>query len=125
MSRRATIRTDHGDAALIARALSPDNTDEMSTTVERDGETTDADDDETAADDEATTDATEGTAGTIVTRIDRETTSGLRSTVDDYVVNLEVAIDVTSQARTVQHAEPADTGPVSERGSDSTHDTTQ
>ncbi|MFB1063120.1 KEOPS complex Pcc1-like subunit [Natrinema sp. CBA1119] len=128
MSRRATIRTDHEDAALIARALSPDNTDEMSTTVERDGETTDADDDETTADaagDETPADATDGTAGTIVTRIDRETTSGLRSTVDDYVVNLEVAIDVMLQARTVQHAEPTDTGPVSERGSDSTHDTTQ
>jgi len=78
----------------------------MSTTVERDGETTDADDDETTADaagDETPADATDG-RGTIVTRIDRETTSGLRSTVDDYVANLEVAIDVMLQARTVQHA---------------------
>ncbi|QLK25588.1 KEOPS complex Pcc1-like subunit [Natrinema zhouii] len=112
MSRRATIRTDHDDAALVARALSPDNTDEMSTTVERD-------------DAAATADGDDERAGTVVTRIDRETTGGLQATVDDYVVNLEVAIDVASQARTVQHAEPTDTGPVSERGSDSTHDTTQ
>ncbi|MGQ3412288.1 KEOPS complex subunit Pcc1 [Natrinema sp. LN54] len=110
MSRRATIRTDHDDAALVARALSPDNTDEMTTTVERDGSEATADDDHAAA---------------IVTRIDRETTSGLRATVDDYVVNLEVAIDVVEQARTVQRDEPTDTGPVSDTDSDSEHDTTQ
>ncbi|QCS43180.1 KEOPS complex subunit Pcc1 [Natrinema versiforme] len=113
MSRRATIRTAHDDAALVARALSPDNTDEMSTTVEtveRDGSEATADDDHAAA---------------IVTRIDRETTSGLQSTVDDYVVNLEVAIDIVEQARTVQRDEPTDTGPVSDTDSDSEHDTTQ
>ena len=36
--------------------------------------------------------------GVVVTTIDRETTGGLRATVDDYVVNLDVA------RRTVQHA---------------------
>lgn len=84
MSRRATIRTTHDDPALIARAIDPDNTDEMETTVE--GET-------------------------VVTRIERETTSGLHSTVDDYVVNLDVATDV---AQHVQHTEPTDTGTVSD-----------
>jgi len=100
MSRHATIRTAHGDATLVARALRPDNTDEMETTVDRDGET-----------------------ATVVTHIERETTSGLQSTVDDYVVNLEVAIDIVSRARTEQHAEPTDTGAVSDLDSDSTHDT--
>ncbi|MBZ6494379.1 KEOPS complex subunit Pcc1 [Natrinema longum] len=101
MSRRATIRTAHDDAALVARAISPDNTDEMTTTVERD---------DTEGDD---------TTGRLVTRIDRETTSGLQSTVDDYVVNLEVAIDVASQARAVQGDQPTDTGPVSDHDTDS------
>ncbi len=94
MSRRATIRMTHEDATLIARALEPDNTDEMATTVED---------------------------GAVVTRIDRETTSGLQSTVDDYVVNLAVAIDVADRARTVQHAEPTDTGPVSDSDTSTTH----
>ncbi|WP_226481681.1 KEOPS complex subunit Pcc1 [Natrinema amylolyticum] len=107
MSRRATIRTDHEDATLVARALSPDNTDEMTTTVERDGAggTADGDDDDRS--------------GTVVTRIDRETTTGLQSTVDDYVVNLAVAIDVASQARPVQDDRPTDTGPVSDHDTDS------
>jgi len=113
MSRRATIRTDHEDAALIARALSPDNTDEMSTTVERDGETTDADDDETTADaagdDASGRDRRDGHDRHADRPRDDER---FRSTVDDYVANLEVAIDVMLQARTVQHAEPTDTGPV-------------
>ncbi|AFO58353.1 MULTISPECIES: KEOPS complex subunit Pcc1 [unclassified Natrinema] len=104
MSRRATIRTDHDDATLVARALDPDNTDEMTTTVERDGvvDGTDGDD----------------RTGTVVTRIDRETTSGLQSTVDDYVVNLAVAIDIASQARPVQDDRPTDTGPVSDHDTD-------
>lgn len=66
MSRRATIRTetDETHASIIAAALEPDNTEEMTTTV-RDG--------------------------TIATEIERETTGGLRTTVDDYVTNLTVA----------------------------------
>jgi hypothetical protein len=96
MSRTATIRTEHDDPELVARALAPDNTDQMTTTVERDG------------------------TGRVVTRIERGTTSGLRSTVDDYVVNLEVAIDVATDARTVR--QPTDTGPVSDPN-DSAHDT--
>jgi len=87
MSRRAsaTIRTAHDDADRIARALRPDNTDEMDTVAD---------------------------GSTVVTRIDRETTSGLHATVDDYVVNLAVAIDV------VQHANPTDTGSVSDTDTD-------
>ncbi|QSW98479.1 KEOPS complex subunit Pcc1 [Haloterrigena alkaliphila] len=97
MSRRATIRTTHDDPALVARALAPDNTDEMETAVDGD----DGGDTETA--------------GAVVTRIERETTGGLHSNVDDYVVNLEVAMDVAAAARNAggadeQHEQPADAG---------------
>ena len=70
--RRAEVRTelDHADAE--AEAIRPDNTAQMDTRVED---------------------------GAIVTTIERETVGGLRSTVDDYVVNLGVA------ERTVTHAE--------------------
>ncbi|WP_266077481.1 KEOPS complex subunit Pcc1 [Haladaptatus caseinilyticus] len=69
--RRATIRTELDDADVLAASLEPDNTPEIETSVED---------------------------GTIVTHIERETTGGLQSTVDDYVVNLSVA------AQTVQIA---------------------
>ncbi|WP_439026082.1 KEOPS complex subunit Pcc1 [Haloarchaeobius sp. DT45] len=72
MTRRATIRTEHDRPELVAAAVRPDNTDEMQTRVED---------------------------GTVVTHIERETTGGLHSTVDDYVVNVDVA------SRVVQHAE--------------------
>jgi len=65
--RRARVRTMHGDetaAANIAAAVRPDNTDEMSTVVD---------------------------GAAVVTTVERETTGGLRATVDDYVVNLRVA----------------------------------
>ncbi|MXV62340.1 KEOPS complex Pcc1-like subunit [Natronorubrum sp. JWXQ-INN-674] len=95
MSRRATIRTTHDDPELVARALCPDNTDEMETVVDGDA---------------------------VVTRIDRETTGGLHSNVDDYVVNLEVAMEVTERTRAGQDEQPTDTGPVSDSDSDtSTH----
>ncbi|ELY52731.1 KEOPS complex subunit Pcc1 [Natronorubrum bangense] len=89
MSRHATIRTAHDEPELVVRAIDPDNTDEMETIVSDDGEA-------------------------VVTRIDRETTGGLHSTVDDYVVNLEVAVDVIEQTRAGQHDQPTDTGPVSD-----------
>jgi len=69
--KQATITTTHGDAGLVARALAPDNTSRMTTTVDGDR---------------------------VVTRIERGTTTGLQSTVDDYVVNVTVATEV------VQHA---------------------
>jgi hypothetical protein len=92
MSRRVTIRTTHDDPALIASAISPDNTDEM----------------ETMADDDR-----------VVTRIERETTAGLQSTVDDYVSNLDVAIDV---ARHAQHTHPTDAGTASDTQDNTTYE---
>ncbi|WP_436909972.1 KEOPS complex subunit Pcc1 [Halosimplex marinum] len=65
--RRATITTAHGDddaAERVAAAVAPDNTAEMATRVE--GEA-------------------------VVTTVARDGTRGLRSTVDDYVVNCRVA----------------------------------
>ncbi|MCW8172636.1 KEOPS complex Pcc1-like subunit [Natrialba swarupiae] len=76
MSRRATIRTRHDEPELLARTLRPDNTDEMETSVDRTGD-----------------------AAAVVTLIERETIAGLHSTVDDYVVNLEVAMDVVRHGR--------------------------
>ncbi|MDR9381761.1 MAG: KEOPS complex subunit Pcc1 [Natronomonas sp.] len=72
-SRRATIRTVHEHPDVIAAAIAPDNTDEMSTRVESDG----------------------SDGGAVVTTIRRETTGGLRTTVDDYVSNLTVAQRIT------------------------------
>ncbi|WP_324756875.1 KEOPS complex subunit Pcc1 [Haloarcula montana] len=69
----AEIRTTHGSPATavrIAAALRPDNTDEMRTCVEGD---------------------------TVVTTIDRESIGGLQATVDDYVVNLRVAAQLSDQ----------------------------
>ncbi|ADB60287.1 hypothetical protein Htur_1399 [Haloterrigena turkmenica DSM 5511] len=105
MSRRATIRTRHDDPELVARALRPDNTDEMETVVEReDG------------------DAETKTEGAVVTHIEREATGGLHSNVDDYVVNLEVAIDVARSGRDPgeQRELPADAGPASDADSNTT-----
>lgn len=71
MSRRARLRTDSIRAEVVAAALAPDNTPEMETTVAGDA---------------------------IETTIERETTGGLRTTVDDYVVNLSVAERVAQTA---------------------------
>ena len=72
---RATIRTTHGGPGpgpeLVARATTPDNTAEMETVV---------------------------LGRDVRTRIERETTGGLQSTVDDYVVNLDVATRVAQHA---------------------------
>jgi hypothetical protein len=59
---------------LVAAALVPDNTDEMSTRV---------------------------TDSAVETTIERDSTGGLRTTADDYVTNLTVAqqiIDTTTQS---------------------------
>jgi hypothetical protein len=72
MTRRARIETDHGDedtAAAVAAALAPDNTAAI----------------ESRAD-----------GSTVVTTVERENTGGLQSTVDDYVVNLQVAAQLTT-----------------------------
>lgn len=65
--KRATLRTAHTDPEAVAAAIRPDNTAEMNTRVDGDH---------------------------VVTTVERETTGGLRSTVDDYVVNLQVASSI-------------------------------
>jgi len=68
--RTATVQTDHGTETRtkrVARAVRPDNTDSMRTVVEN---------------------------TTVRTDIRRETSGGLQSTVDDYIVNLGVATAV-------------------------------
>ncbi|GAA0660677.1 KEOPS complex subunit Pcc1 [Natronoarchaeum mannanilyticum] len=92
--RRATIRSELDDAHVIARAIRPDNTDEMSTRVERPDGATDASSDNA----DAPADAGEDSA-TVVTEIERETTGGLRTNVDDYVVNVDVATRVAQHAK--------------------------
>jgi hypothetical protein len=62
--KRARLRTESRHSDIIAAALVPDNTEEMETQVDGD---------------------------VIETTVTRETTGGLRATVDDYVVNLSVA----------------------------------
>lgn len=66
---RARFRTRHDDPEAVARALVPDNTDEMETAVE---------------------------SGVVVTTIERPTTGGLRTTADDYLTNLQVATQLTT-----------------------------
>jgi tRNA threonylcarbamoyladenosine modification (KEOPS) complex Pcc1 subunit len=70
--RQAQIETEHADAetaAAVAAALVPDNTPEVETTVD---------------------------GRRIVTTIERDSTSSLQSTVDDYVVNLQVAVQLAT-----------------------------
>ncbi|KAB1198891.1 MULTISPECIES: KEOPS complex subunit Pcc1 [Haloferax] len=73
MTRRATLRTTHDDPDIVAGALGPDNTDSMHMAVEGDE---------------------------LVTTIERDSTGGLQSTVDDYVVNVTVAETVIAATRT-------------------------
>ncbi|MFB6300109.1 MAG: KEOPS complex subunit Pcc1 [Halobacteriales archaeon] len=93
-TRRATIRTTVDAPAIVATAIRPDNTDEMATMV---------------------------TDGTVCTTIERDTTGGLQSTVDDYVVNLEVATRVIDSAR--RHAPAASTDMDRESTADTDTDT--
>ena len=82
--RRARIVTNHRDAetaARIAAALTPDNTDEMVTRV---------------------------TGDEIETRILRRSTGGLQATVDDYVVNLRLAAQLSTQDREPSTPDSAD-----------------
>ena len=93
MSRSATIRTDVEEAAILAASVRPDNTPEIDTRVE-DG-------------------SGDGTGDTgvseVVTTIERETTGGLRTTVDDYVVNLTVAQKVVQAGNRHANADTDDT----------------
>lgn len=69
--RRATIETAHEAPAVVAAALAPDNTDSIDTRVEGD---------------------------LVRTEIERDSTGGLQSSVDDCVVNLAVADRVHATA---------------------------
>ncbi|QWC19719.1 KEOPS complex subunit Pcc1 [Halorubrum sp. 2020YC2] len=71
--RTATVRTEHADAATVAAALEPDETDSMRTRVDGD---------------------------VVACTVARPTTGGLQSTLDDHLVNLRVADRVTERART-------------------------
>lgn len=68
---RATVRTTHDRPGVVAAAVEPDNTDEMTTRV---------------------------VDGRVETTIERETAGGLRATVDDYAVNLTVADRIARRA---------------------------
>ncbi|MEF8775997.1 MAG: KEOPS complex subunit Pcc1 [Haloarculaceae archaeon] len=101
--RCATLRTTHGEAVTaerIAAALRPDNTAEMETSVADDA---------------------------VVTTVERDSTGGLQATVDDYVVNLQVAAQLASQDGAPSTASPtaadADTGNADT--ADATDDDTQ
>jgi len=69
---RATLRTTHAAPGTVAAALEPDNTEEMDTRVED---------------------------GRVTTTVARDSPGGLRSTVDDYVVNLDVADRIADEHR--------------------------
>lgn len=73
--RSATIRTEHDAARIVAAAVEPDNSSEMTTLVDGD---------------------------VVQTTIERETTDGLRATLDDYVVNVDVATAVLESADSEQ-----------------------
>jgi len=70
--RTATVRTAHADAATVAAALGPDETDSMRTRVDGD---------------------------VVACTVARPTTGGLQSTLDDHLVNLRVADRVIDRAR--------------------------
>ena len=75
-ARAATIRTKSEDAEILASSVRPDNTPEIDTQVDD---------------------------NRIITTIERETTGGLRTTIDDYVVNLAVAQEIVQTAN--RHAD--------------------
>lgn len=75
--KRITIRTTHDEPEPVARAVGPDNTPEMTTRTDD---------------------------GRVATTIERESTGGLRTTADDYLVNLTVADEVVQLSdRTDEH----------------------
>ena len=80
--KRATIRTRHDHPGVVAAAIAPDNTPEMDTRVEEE---------------------------TVVTTVERTSTGGLQSTVDDYVVNLSVAERTATLGEVPTHERTDDT----------------
>ncbi|UIO98522.1 hypothetical protein Hbl1158_08090 [Halobaculum sp. CBA1158] len=80
--RTAVVETTHADddaAATVAAAVSPDNTDDIRTIAN---------------------------GSTVRTRLTRETTGGLLASVDDYLVNLDVADDVVATGRDADATAP-------------------
>lgn len=78
MTHEVTVRTTHARPEIVAAAVAPDNTDEMSTRVSDDGRQ-------------------------VLTTIERDSAGGLRTTADDYVSNLTVAqqlIETTTEPHT-------------------------
>lgn len=86
MTASVTLRTQVADADVVAAALQPDNTNEMTTHAED---------------------------GVVVTRIERESASGLQSTVDDYLVNLQVATHLLDHNSSRRDGSPRDGAEVS------------
>lgn len=82
LARTALVETTHADdaaAATVAGAIAPDNTAEIRTTAD---------------------------GATVRTRVERGTTGGLLATVDDYLVNLDVADDVAATGRATRDDGP-------------------
>ena len=80
--RLAEIQTTHEEANQIAGAIRPDNTTDMRTMVEN---------------------------GTVRTTITRDSTGGLHMTLDDYLVNLQVASRLGQKAQTENMTTTANT----------------
>ena len=71
MSARLTIRTNHERPTAVARAVAPDNTDDMETDVQ---------------------------GGRVATTIERPDVASLRATADDYLKNVRVAARASAAA---------------------------
>ncbi|PSQ55098.1 hypothetical protein BRD22_10530 [Halobacteriales archaeon SW_8_68_21] len=77
--RTATVRTTHADAATVAAALGPDETDSIRTRVDGDA---------------------------VACTVTRPTAGGIQSTLDDHLVNLRVADRVIERGRAHTSTEP-------------------
>lgn len=105
--RSATIRTTVDAPAVVAAAIRPDNTPEIETRVERDARDVEGSGPDDGS--EPAIDAGNGTdpgTGVVATTVERDATGGLRTTVDDYVVNLDVAQRVVQAANRHAETEP-------------------
>ncbi|MDY7082968.1 MAG: KEOPS complex subunit Pcc1 [Halobacteria archaeon] len=67
MNTKIEFETTHDDAELVARAIAPDNTDEIETRAEN---------------------------GRVITTIERPSLGSLQTTADDYIRNLSVAAEI-------------------------------
>lgn len=94
--RRARVRTAHSDPETVAAALRPDDTPSMTTRV---------------------------VDGAVVTEIARDRTGGLRSTVDDYLVNLRVAERIVRAADALASPDDGDGGDAADEHTPDTTDT--